>query len=357
MQNQAGFILKGMIRLVSGSNDVVVTLTENSTVTDPIYLFRFFNQQNNTNYYVIQPSDTSEFKQRYNRFDIILTADPNTLAGEIDLPLNGLYNYEVYQTSLSVPFSIGEASEAVDYVVKSVEKGLVFVVFDETPTETFEPASIEYKVYDPTETPEIPALDLTFDGTFPVVDPSSVDDWNTFFDLPDNGTPFDRVSVVEYLVKLYGGGDLVVKNNLFSSGQPQHLLKYIDNSDVTIEVGDGSFSGCTFLNEFKADVLVSAGVGAFSGTIRMASYSLPSIQTIGAFCFNIDAPIGNSISFSLPELTNMGGTVGNNLVFFGIVGKSVFITIPSALMTCNSGQPDGDIQYLQANNTVTIIEA
>jgi hypothetical protein len=24
-------------------------------------------------------------------------------------------------------------------------------------------------------------------------------------------------------------------------------------------------------------------------------------------------------------------------------------------MTCNSGNPDGDIQYLQANNTVTVI--
>jgi hypothetical protein len=24
-------------------------------------------------------------------------------------------------------------------------------------------------------------------------------------------------------------------------------------------------------------------------------------------------------------------------------------------MTCNGGNPDGDIQYLQANNTVTII--
>jgi hypothetical protein len=24
-------------------------------------------------------------------------------------------------------------------------------------------------------------------------------------------------------------------------------------------------------------------------------------------------------------------------------------------MTCNGGNPDGDIQYLQANNTVTVI--
>jgi len=43
-------------------------------------------------------------------------------------------------------------------------------------------------------------------------------------------------------------------------------------------------------------------------------------------------------------------------VFTNIAGQTITLTIPSALMTCNGGNPDGDIQYLQANNTVTIIQ-
>jgi hypothetical protein len=42
-------------------------------------------------------------------------------------------------------------------------------------------------------------------------------------------------------------------------------------------------------------------------------------------------------------------------VFDGIIGNIITLTVPLALMTCNGGNPDGDIQYLQANNTVTII--
>ena len=61
------------------------------------------------------------------------------------------------------------------------------------------------------------------------------------------------------------------------------------------------------------------------------------------------------ININLPMCTNLGGTVGNNSVFFGISGNNITLTVPSALMTCNSGNPDGDIQYLQANNTVTIV--
>lgn len=39
-----------------------------------------------------------------------------------------------------------------------------------------------------------------------------------------------------------------------------------------------------------------------------------------------------------------------------ITGKTITLTVPAALMTCNGGNPDGDIAYLQANNTVTVIQ-
>jgi len=61
------------------------------------------------------------------------------------------------------------------------------------------------------------ALELTFDdiANVPVADASSVSDWNTFFDLPTNGTPFTSVQVVDNVVKLYGGDllNLIINND------------------------------------------------------------------------------------------------------------------------------------------------
>jgi lipoprotein signal peptidase len=52
------------------------------------------------------------------------------------------------------------------------------------------------------------------------------------------------------------------------------------------------------------------------------------------------------------------GALGNLIdsMFYGITGKAVILlTIPAALMTNNEGGPDGDIAYLQANNTLVTI--
>jgi hypothetical protein len=54
------------------------------------------------------------------------------------------------------------------------------------------------------------------------------------------------------------------------------------------------------------------------------------------------------------SIDQTGNTVGDDAVFSDILGNLILLTIPSALMTCNSGNPDGDIIYLQANNTVSI---
>ena len=79
-----------MIRFLKNStNNVVVTLTENSTVTNPIYLFLFTNQTSNVPYYFIG-TDTSAYKTRYNKFSIVV----NTYFTN---SLNGMYVYEVYE--------------------------------------------------------------------------------------------------------------------------------------------------------------------------------------------------------------------------------------------------------------------
>lgn len=115
--------------LKNSTNNVVVTLTENSTVTNPIYLFLFTNQTSNVNYYFIG-TDTSAYKTRYNKFSIVEKTSANTLNGEVTLGLKGYYNYKVYQTSLVNTSGLTTAADAVPFITKTVEVGVVDVVFD-----------------------------------------------------------------------------------------------------------------------------------------------------------------------------------------------------------------------------------
>ena len=116
-----------MIRITKGAvNLVTVTLTENSTMPNPIYLFKLVNQQSNISYYFIA-NDTSMYTQRYNSFLLTEKTNANTLQAEVTLPLEGFYNYYVYETSLQNTSGLTTAADAVVDIVKEVENGLVWV--------------------------------------------------------------------------------------------------------------------------------------------------------------------------------------------------------------------------------------
>lgn len=124
------------------------------------------------------------------------------------------------------------------------------------------------------------------------------------------------------------------------------------NLPSLITAGDGCFGGCDVITTISLPSLTSCGYGCFSSCANLTTVNLPQLQTVGGACF-INS---NSLTtISLPACTDLGGTVGNDFVFQPITGNTITLTVPAALMTCNSGNPDGDIQYLQANNTVTII--
>lgn len=121
-----------MIRFYKDAiNIVTVTLKENSTISDPIYLFKFVSQQTLVNYYFIS-QDISQFKQRYNQFGVTeipeLTSPNDTLDGVISLGKEGFYDYYIYETSLTNTFGLNSAIDAIPYIVKEVETGLVDVV-------------------------------------------------------------------------------------------------------------------------------------------------------------------------------------------------------------------------------------
>jgi hypothetical protein len=110
---------------------LTVTLTEKSTVSNPIYLFKFTNQTSNVAYWFIS-EDLSQFKERYNKFLFFETANPlprESLFGIITLGLQGLYDYEIYQTTLTNLDELNEATDAIGFIDKTVEVGIVDVVF------------------------------------------------------------------------------------------------------------------------------------------------------------------------------------------------------------------------------------
>lgn len=144
--------------------------------------------------------------------------------------------------------------------------------------------------------------------------------------------------------------------------------------DEITQLGNDVFDSCYELTSLSFPNLLTTGSNTFGSCINLTSLNLPSLQAAGDYTFGnvysltqIILPslvyIGNLgmygctslTTISLPSCTNLGGSVGNNNVFQGITGNIITLTVPAALMTCNAGQPDGDIQYLQANNTVTVI--
>ena len=214
-------------------------------------------------------------------------------------------------------------------------------------------------------------------------DSGDVADWNTFFDLPTNGTPFTSVSVNGNEVSLFGGAGITLRDSIFDDVDAycDSLLSFIDTAGCVVAGGVSSFGdyvnqGPRNLVTVIVPAMVTAGDLCFVDTDTLVNVDFSSLVTAGDFCFsqceliNLNFPslttVGNYCFRSqglgrpcelinLPVCTNLGNTTGYNEVFHAIYGQTITLTIPAALMTCNGGAPDGDITYLQANNTVTII--
>ena len=246
-----------------------------------------------------------------------------------------------------------------------------------------------------------------------VGDSSNVNDWNTFMDLPTLGTPFTSVSIVGSEVFLYGGAGIKAKPGLFyvSFSTPNtSLLGINDEAGCITSVGGDAFSYCYALVDVNLPACTIVygyqdspfgNYGGFGETFALLNVSMPllaeigddgftssgiveislpsfttSLDTVFNRCFDlitVDFPLVINISpyllyncpslttINIPACTNLGGTVGNDDVFGGTIpswiptGNAITLTVPAVLMTCNAGNPDGDIQTLQANNTVTVI--
>lgn len=160
-------------------------------------------------------------------------------------------------------------------------------------------------------------------------DATHVSTWNTFFNLPVNGSPFTSISYYDGTITLYGGHDIHLSDYLFddNAGNGQFLLSFIDANCIT-SVGVDVFGG-----------------HANYGCPNLLRVDLPRALSIGSYCFYGCDQIA---TINLSDCTDLGGTTGDDFVFTGISGNVILLTIPHALET------DGDILHLKANNIVTV---
>lgn len=113
-------------------NNVVLTLSESSILTNPYYLFEFINdwqlEENPTSIFFTTP-DISNYTERYNLFQITESTTGSTSGGSnVSLSLvNGQYNYNVYESSastLSISATTGVIIESGRMVVGDVIQSL-----------------------------------------------------------------------------------------------------------------------------------------------------------------------------------------------------------------------------------------
>jgi hypothetical protein len=172
-------------------------------------------------------------------------------------------------------------------------------------------------------------LRMLFNDINAVGDPNDLNTWNSFFQLPTFGNPFTSFTIIGNEIFLFGGSNITIVSDIFTESS-----NILEIEDVT------------------SNVIIGTNIKTFSNATLLTTVILPAILIISGESFKNCTSL---IELNISSCTNLGPTVGDDLVFDSTIGNTITLTVPSALMTCNSGSPDGDIQYLQANNTVTII--
>jgi hypothetical protein len=228
--------------------------------------------------------------------------------------------------------------------------------------------------------------------------------WNTWFNLPVNGSPFTSIEIIGDTINLIGGSGITLKDDAFSVvitagptyiGFGKDLTSIADTFGAIVATSAGSFSQCPVLTEVRLPGLITAADSTFYLCEVLSSLYLPALTTAGPNCFQANAltlvslpslslagnscfssctdatsfslPLATSVgdscfslctgatSFNIGSCTSLGSTTGDNSVFSGITGSTpIALNVDPSRLTCNGGLPDGDILYLQANNPVTV---
>lgn len=121
-----------MIKIIKGeSRDIIVTLNENQTLTNPDFLFEFTNDTTGETKIFTQ-FDSSEYPERYNLFVITDSTTELPYNGQMDFSPVGYWSYNIYETVQASPNSLVVPSPG--YLLES---GKVWVVDNTASTDMY----------------------------------------------------------------------------------------------------------------------------------------------------------------------------------------------------------------------------
>jgi hypothetical protein len=197
-----------------------------------------------------------------------------------------------------------------------------------------------------------------------VADYTALADWNTFFssDFTDIVVDTDVNTI-----SLYGGTSGIIPGSGYANNF--NIISVVDNLNIITNVGSSAFSTAVSLSEVILNAATSIDQFAFEACASLATISFTSCVTIGIQGFTgctsvpkFEFPALDTMDvaafqgctavteLTFPVLTAFGPTVGvDDSVFAGIVGNTIQLTIPAALV----GEPE--VTQLEADNTVTIV--
>lgn len=122
----------------NSSNEVVLTLSERTSIVDATYLFEFINDATKeTKLFIAQ--DFSNNKERNNIFNIVETSTENLLIGHINLTV-GNWKYNIYQQESTTNLIVANSGTRV-------ENGRVDVVGNDNELNSFNGEQIIYKEF------------------------------------------------------------------------------------------------------------------------------------------------------------------------------------------------------------------
>ena len=127
------------------TNTLVFTLTENATLSAPIYLFEIINKGDVNPYYFIA-ADISAYPTRFNRFTVQEVTGTATqedkYTGKIKLYTNGEYAYRIFEQTSSTNLSPANATNTTP-----LEVGFIKVEGTATNKTYYTPTHQDGKVY------------------------------------------------------------------------------------------------------------------------------------------------------------------------------------------------------------------
>jgi hypothetical protein len=115
---------------------------------------------------------------------------------------------------------------------------------------------------------------------------------------------------------------------------------------LCINILDQAFDGCFLLTTINTPICTNIGILSFESCTALLTASFPLVTSVGDSCFSLCTAL---TTIYLPVCTALGSTTWDNGVFNLIIGNVITLTVPLATST------DGDVVYLQTNNTVTLI--